>query len=127
MNQRERILAVAIGAIVVCMVLYYGVSYVSSTLEARQDIVVQLESDLQKQQNVILKGKKQAARLQRYQEQSLPEDVNVASRVYRDWWLQLLDDSRIDDISVQALPRMRTQSDVFKMSSFTVVGKGDIR
>ena len=127
MNQRERILAVAIGAIVVCMVLYYGVSYVSSTLEARQDMVVQLESDLQKQQNVILKGKKQAARLQRYQEQSLPEDVNVASRVYRDWWLQLLDDSRIDDISVQALPRMRTQSDVFKMSSFTVVGKGDIR
>ena len=127
MNQREKILAGAIGAIVVCMCLYYGVNYVVSTLDARDETILQLESDLTSQQNVIRKGKKQALQLQRFRDQSLPEDVNVASRVYRDWWLKLLDDCRIEDISVQALPRTRTQSEIYKLSSFSVVGKGDIR
>ena len=127
MNQREKLLAGLIGAMLVGVVLYYGFRLVNSTLDSRDETIMSLQAKLRSQKKVIRMGKHQAERLQRYRDQSLPEDVNIATREYSDWLLKLLDECRIDPHSVQVLPRSRSQGDVYKISTFSVTGKGDIR
>ena len=91
MNRREKILAAAVGLMVLLFVANTGVKRLIGAFTSRMETVADLESEVQKRETMIERGKVAQRLLQTYKERSLPSDKDLASSRYRAWlhdWLE---------------------------------------
>lgn len=91
MNRREKILAAAVGLLVLLFIANVGFKRVVNAFTSRMDTVADLESEVQKKETMMHRGKLAQRLLQTYKERSLPSDKDLASSRYRAWlhdWLE---------------------------------------
>ena len=97
MNRREKILAAAVGLLVLAAVLNVGVKRIVKQFSDRRETITKLETDIEAKGTVVHRGKVANRVLKACQERSLPSNPELASTRYRAWlhdWIEQADVAR---------------------------------
>jgi hypothetical protein len=124
MNQREKMLAGAIGAIAV---LYggnwlYQANY-AEPLQARSADLDRLREDISKRELDMARFRKANQQLKRWQAQSLPSDPEIARSLYQAWLVGLVGRSGFITPNVDSSEPV-TRKDLYSSLRFTARGRG---
>jgi hypothetical protein len=124
MNQREKIMASAIG---VAAVLYggnwlYQSNYVTP-LEERAAEVDRLRENIAKRELDIARFRKANQQLKRWQAQSLPSDAEIARGLYQAWLVGLVGQAGFLTPNVDSSEPI-TRKDLYTSLRFTARGRG---
>lgn len=125
MNKREKILAIALGAI---LVLFGGNALISRQRLASTRSQTQLQAALQtleKSKLAIAHGKNATRRITEWQDLALPTDRDVAHSLYRAWLIQKIKEAglSVDDIN----PNERTSvSPAYQSIGYEVKARGSL-
>ena len=82
MNQRERVLAIAVGSLGVLLGGQYGLTVVRKQFEIKQAQVEKLTKEVDDKQMIIDEGIFSSTKLQQLKPSSLPTDVELARKQY---------------------------------------------
>ena len=85
MNQRERVLAIAVGSLGVLLGGQYGLTVVRKQFEIKQAQVEKLTKEVDDKQMIIDEGIFSSTKLQQLKPSSLPTDVELARKQYIEW------------------------------------------
>jgi hypothetical protein len=126
MNQRERMLAIAVGAMAVMIVGYFSYESLSSSLDARSRSVSDAESQLESKAKKLSQAKRAVKRLKEYQAKSLPSDGELARSLYQNWLLERLEKAGFRDVKLGVLGA-RSRVDAFQLHTFNVGCRGNLK
>jgi len=122
---RQYILAAVFGA----MVLYFGGEWVLKTLQNPIDTArlktERLKKEIKKRENELARARKAAKQLAVWETQSLPADVEVARSLYQAWLVELVDEVKLDDPSVNSGEPVSRQG-MYHTLPFSVRGRGTL-
>lgn len=131
MNARERILAVAVVAIVVVAglgVMFY--QFFLSPYRAKQTQLAQLEKDGKTKEDRIAQIAAQRPQLERYRQESLPADLDFARKEYQRFLEDLARKSGFPQVSVadrktggRGVPTLPNKTPVYTTLGFAVTGR----
>lgn len=85
MNQREKVLAIAVGSLGVLLVGQYGLSSVRKGLQIKQAQVDKLSKEVDDKQLIIDEGLFSIGKLGQLKPSSLPKDDQLARKQYIEW------------------------------------------
>lgn len=85
MNQREKVLAIAVGSLGVLLVGQYGLSSVRKGLQIKQAQVDKLTKEVDDKQLIIDEGMFSKGKLGELKPSSLPKDDQLAKKQYIEW------------------------------------------
>jgi hypothetical protein len=91
MNRREKMLAAAVGLLVLVALLNVGFNRIVKRFSDRSEKIAQLKSEIESKETVIHRGKSANRILQVCRERSLPSDPQLANSRYRAWlheWIE---------------------------------------
>ena len=94
MNNREKHMALGVGALVGLLMLYYVYSSIADQFTQRETKITQLEQTIAKNKQTILAGNVAKKRLTEWEHRSLPSNKEVAPTKYVNWLLEELVDHR---------------------------------
>jgi hypothetical protein len=127
MNQRERMLAIAVGALAVLLGTYWLYQKIDNGFDQRAQTIERLETQKRQKERQIMLGKLAQQRLLRYQEQSLPPNAPRAKELYTAWLLQTVTEIGFDSPKVNpSTSGLRSPSGAFKAESFVISGAGSL-
>lgn len=125
MQYRQYILAAIFGA----MLLYFGGEWVLATLQDPIDSASQktkrLKEEIKKRENELARARKAAKQLTVWETQSLPADIEVARSLYQAWLVELVDEVKLDDPSVNSGEPVSRQG-MYHTLPFSVRGRGTL-
>jgi hypothetical protein len=119
MNRRERLLAGSIACLALIMALYFVWTSASAALHQRNSTLANLRKQLQEQERTLTKADRATRQLAELQRRSLPTDRELATSLYQQWLLNLIDRIGFVDPSVLVTDR-RTRSGYFDQSRFEI-------
>ena len=125
MNQRERMLATIVGALLIIAVGAYAWDWVSRQFRQRHGVISALESQIEERELLERRGQRAETRIRAYQQRSLPGEREMALSLYQEWLLDLVDDVGLADPNVDGQPP-RPQGDVYWQLVFRVGGTGTL-
>lgn len=105
MNPRERLLAIAVAALLVLFGLNVGLKSLVATLSEKEDRVDRAFAELESLSNTIRLGTKATDTLQLLTAKSLPRDPEAAESQYTSWLYELANESGMRQIKVVAQGR----------------------
>ncbi len=126
MNQRERLLAAAVGCMAVILVLWFGWSYVDGQFRSRRAKIDTLEREIAGFERQVMQAKQAARKVGEYEARSLPPNAEVAKSLYQDWLLTRLKEAGLAEPQVQANPSKK-QGELYVEHNFEVSGKASLR
>ncbi len=91
LSSRERVLAVVVAAIVPLFVLYSGYSWITSTLDSKEQEIFQLQRKNRAEKNLRMVGLLAGQRRVAYRDASLPKNVDTGFNEYKKWLFELAD------------------------------------
>jgi hypothetical protein len=126
MNQRERMLAIAVGGMMALGALYFLSSRVSASFADRHKQISQLEKEIQDKEKIVQRGKRAGERIVAYEQRALPGDLNKARSLYQDW----LFETAVTRVGLENV-KIKTAGggpagDVYYRFAFAVYGDGNI-
>lgn len=125
MNQRERFLAITVGALLIALVAWSGIEKYQTAVKQRRSQITQLEQDkikLTEQQKAGFVAERQ---MTEYQLRSLPSDVDKAKSDYQQWLLDLGLDNSIDGLIVDPTTTLPVGG-LYQKLGFRFSGSGDM-
>ena len=125
MNQRERMLAIAVGVMVAIVGVYFLWSYVDSAFRSRRGEIASLEKNIRDFKLQILQGQRANKRLLEYEARSLPPKPEVARSVYQSWLLAEVGKAGLEDQQVKAIATIG-EGEVYVKQSFKITGRGTL-
>jgi hypothetical protein len=127
MNQRERLIAFAVGAVILALVGWYVQSWYFTRLEKKNDDLAALEAKLKKNQAEHRKIQQASKRLAEYEERSLPPDAEVAKSLYEKWLLQTAAEvqPKLNVTITAKAPTPRGKNNISRLG-FTVRTQGEL-
>lgn len=125
MNPKEKILAIAVGALALLIGGYLVQARISKWFDDGHKRIEALKSDLTKQRRLVAQSNKAAAQLAKFEAQSLPAQPTVARSVYSAWLLNEVQKAGFDGEQVKAISA-RSSGDVYTQQTFSISGKGTI-
>ncbi|MFV1964349.1 MAG: cadherin repeat domain-containing protein [Pirellulaceae bacterium] len=125
MTKREKILAAAVGLMVLTLGTLFVSQRIGSEFQRRENSLTQLTQDVENQDRIIRLGKEAAHRLGDYAERSLLPDPALARSLYQDWLLDQAVETGLSGVNVSPLPS-RPVGEVYFQHSFLVSGRGDL-
>lgn len=125
MSQRERILAAAVGGLVVILVLWFGYSSISSGLATRQAELERLQKQLSSKQRIVADGQRAAKKLAAYEQRALPSNIEKAQALYQTWLLDQVQKHGLRDAKVAAISRQNGRG-VYQLMAFSVKGQANL-
>jgi hypothetical protein len=125
MNPRERILAISVGVLLVLGVLWYGWSWKESSLAARRARLSRLQGEVQKNEITLARARKATEEMNKFEQQSLPGDVERAQSLYQKWLLELVQRHGIQEGNVSAVTG-RAVKGVYQQLAFSIKGRTDL-
>lgn len=123
MKNNERLLAIGVGAAVVCLVAFIAFRYYSSSVTAKQDQLADIEGKLLRQQNLVKEALKASKKLSDYERRSLPPQPAIARSAYQHWLLTKAEEAGLRE-QVVSPAGQRSVMDIYVQQSFTLTGKG---
>jgi hypothetical protein len=134
MNPRERILAIAVVALVVVAglsVAFY--QFYMSPLKAKQDTLKTLHAQEQTKQEQVNKIVGQRVVLERFRQESLPAELDVAKRKYTEFLTQLLQTNGFRNVNVtsranqsRSAPTLTNKTPIYTPLGFAVSGNANL-
>lgn len=125
MNSRERQLAIATGAVVGLLLLFFLYQSVDASLEAARRSVAEASDQLEGKQRKLLQAKKAVRKLREYEAKSLPPDGEVARSLYQNWLLERLEAHGFRDVKL-SVTGLRNRVDAFQLHTFIVSCRGNL-
>lgn len=122
MKDSERLLAIGVGAAVVCLVAFLGFRYYSSAVSNRLDLLAQQELELQKQQTQVKAALLASKKMAEYEARSLPPQAPLARSLYQHWLLTKAQEAGLGDPVVTPAGQ-RAVLDIYVQQTFSVTGK----
>ena len=124
MNRREKLLAAGVGLIAALFGLNSAYeSLFERPLEAARQRSEQLHEDILRRQQELRHVRDDRRQLARWQEQSLPTNLELARSAYQSWLLELVEAAGWDGVQVDpAEPNSRRG--LYQTLSFSVRGRG---
>ncbi len=101
LTQRERILALAVLALVPITFLFIGVMSFVNAYNANVEEQMQIAGQIKTERQKMLDGANAAKRQNYYTSVSLPPSLNAASNEYQQWLKQLLEEVQLDVTTVK--------------------------
>nr|WP_235935135.1 cadherin repeat domain-containing protein [Candidatus Laterigemmans baculatus] len=126
MTQRERILALAVGAVLLILGLQWGFNKYRGALSARETRLASLDDQLSDRRFKLIEGAMADGRMGTYLARSLPSDLERAQFVYTQFLLDLVSEAELEGAAAKPtgaspMPGLYTQL------SFKVTGSGDLQ
>jgi len=125
MNQRERILAISVGALVAALVLWYGTSWLLARFDEKDRRIESLVKDVQKKKKDVAESQAAARRLADYEQRSLPRDPDLAASLYQQWLIRVMEQAQFTDVDV-SVGRTVQARNTYNRLTFTVGALGDL-
>lgn len=125
MNQRERLLAIAVGAMLLLVGGFMFQSYVGGQFTTRRGKVAELEGKLKKSKQQILKGQRATKKIGEFEARSLPPQPELARSLYQNWLLNEVGKAGLVDQQVRAIST-QVDADLFVKQVFSITGKGTL-
>jgi len=123
LNQRERRLALATGCVLMIALVHFGFNAVQSAFDERQTRINSLNQEIESKEVAVLRGKKAAKKLQAWRARSLPEDLELARSLYKNWLAEVVERNQLSQADV-TLGTDAPKPGVYTMVPVTVRGKG---
>lgn len=124
MTQRERVLSILVGGLVVVLVLWWGMNRYRTAVQQRTTRLANLEDQKLQLQQQVLEGHLADRQMTEYLLRSLPGDAEQARSVYQQWLLTIGKQNNISDLTVD--PTTTMGGDIFQRISFRFSGKADM-
>jgi len=134
MNARERILAVAVVAVVIVAglgVIFY--QFFLSPYRTKQAYLAQLQKQTKEKETRIAEIAAQRSQLERYRQESLPADIDVAKRQYQLFLEDLFRKSGFPQVSVaqrnvssRNAPTLANKTPIYTPLGYTVTGRATL-
>jgi hypothetical protein len=122
MSKREKLLAAAVGGLLVLMVLGYGLKRLSGMIVAKRQAVFALQNEVRDKRRTAQFGMEHRERLDGYEAMSLPSDPNVARTEYQRWLLGAVTETvELTDPQVNVLAT-RSDNEVYHLLNLSVTG-----
>ncbi|MEZ6048514.1 MAG: hypothetical protein R3C11_23660 [Planctomycetaceae bacterium] len=86
-----------------------------------------LKKDIAKYDKIIKAGATAQKQIPDWERQALPEEVDRASALYKNWLLQLVERAGLKNTNVEANSSVSTKKGVYKSLSFSLRGKGNLQ
>lgn len=126
MNQRERILAMAVGAMVAVFGLWYFYDWMRTSLDQREKELARIQKQINEKNLVVRRGQKASQQLVRYEQQSLPSNIERAQSLYQDWLLDLVQRHQLSDSNVTAVASSRATNRIYHQFTFSLKGRASL-
>ncbi len=127
MNPRERVLALLVGSLVVLMGGFYAFRKVEGSFKQRAQALERLQNEKRQKTRQVQAGMIAQQQLERYQERSLPPDLQQARQLYTDWLLSVVTKIGFAEPKVNPVTGgLRSQTDAFTAHAFSVSGSGSL-
>src|SRR5688572_26301431 len=125
MQPRERILAMAVGSLLVLLVAYWLFGKVQKSFAFRQGQIAGLENEIRNKEAAEKRGNLAAQQLAHWEHRSLPSDQELARTLYQNWLVKLADTNKLQNVNVDAHRGSMHRNIYFKLP-FTVNCKGSL-
>lgn len=125
MNRRERTLAIAVGSLGALFALWYGFEWFQSSLNTRQTQLETVQKKLNDAKRTVRKGQQAAQKLVRFEQQSLPSNLERSQSLYQKWLLDLVQRHQLADSTVNATAG-RVSKGVYHQFTFSVKGRASL-
>lgn len=125
MNQRERILAIAVGVMLVAVVGWFVEGYISSQFTQRRTDISSLEKEIKKFKRQIMLGQGAAHTISEFEQRSLPSNPEIARSHYHDWLASELGKAGLIEQDVKA-KQSQVEKDLYVLQTFDVSAKGTL-
>jgi hypothetical protein len=126
MSQREKMLALVVGGLMLLVVGYFGYTTYSGWLVTLRTEIGTLETQVSDKDAQVTRGLFAAKRLKELQARSLPADAEVARSLYTAWLLDLAE-KQVKLTSPLVTPGVVTPTrNSYRRLAFTVSGRGTL-
>jgi hypothetical protein len=105
MSQRERFLAIAVGAVVVLLLANVGFKKITGTLSSKETRVENSQAELDSLNSAIDSGKRAVSKIERLEKRSLPRKQEDAETQYTAWLYELAKDIGLSKVKVDPTGR----------------------
>lgn len=136
MNSRMKLLIGVMGVVGAAIFGDRGYhDWVEKPSQDRERKIEKLDKDISKAEDEILEAAKASDLLASYEELSLPSDPELAAARYKDWLLSLVEQVKMQQPSVDALPvatvsikdpTTRKPKEAYKRYTFSLRGRGSL-
>jgi hypothetical protein len=127
MSPRERILALAVGAMLVLMGGFWVYRRIDAGFKQREQTLDNLRADVKQKERQVLFGEEAQRRLKAYHERSLPPEAQRPEQLYMDWLLERVNAIGLSEPKVNSTATaLRSQTEGFDAYAFTVSGVGGL-
>lgn len=125
MNQREKKLALAVGAMVLLWGANLGWGKYRTALERNDNEQIAAATELSTAKTAELRGRNAQSRLRKWNKQALPTDPDFAKSLYQDWLRERLTKAGLNVKSL-TVSTPRSSSKSYQQYSFTVSATGKL-
>lgn len=126
MSQREKILAICVGTLLLIIVAYFSTRGISSAFVQRDNQIQDLERDIQKKKKAVQLGRLATKKIAQYERRSLPGDYELACSVYQRWLLESVERSEFHRINVKVV-RSPRRGEVYQQLACSVNARGNLK
>ncbi len=123
MNQRERMLAIVVGFLVVGAGLFYGTKSITKIFTSRSETIAKLQDDIDGKEVLRHRGSIARRVLDEYAKRSLPGNQELANSRYRAWLHQWCKQAKIERANVNYISKQQVLLDkepIFDQHTFSV-------
>jgi len=126
MNQREKILAIAVGGLIAVFAAIYGWQVVGGWISTKSERLASLKQQLSDEQFQLQLGMQTVDEIKQLEKKSLPGDIDVARSLYQQRLLEVATDHQLEEIDVSAITGTQ-RGRGYQQLSFKLKGRGDLR
>ena len=102
MNQRERMLSIAVGGLLIGVAVWWGMGKYRSALKTRQNQITALTNEQQRLTEQQLQGEYANRQMGEYMVRSLPGEPQHAQSDYQEWLLGVVQDNKLSKAVVDS-------------------------
>jgi hypothetical protein len=125
LNQRERRLGMATGALVAIALVQFGYNSIHSAFDGRQERIDALNQEIKNKETTELRGLKAAKKLKDWRTRSLPADLELARSLYKNWLAGIVERNELAQADV-TLGADAPKPGIYTAIPVTIKGKGSL-
>lgn len=125
MQKREKVLAVAVAALLALMVCYSLVGRVVGAFSSRRTQISTLKAAIHEKQGLEKRGQQAALQLAEWERRSLPTNQKMAGTLYQNWLVQIADRVKLKNANIDA-GRGGNHRNIYHTMPFTLQARGSL-
>lgn len=126
MTQRERILAGAVGLMVVTWFGSSALSRYRDAVETNRAKLRDAQQQVSQARTAKLRGQRAVTKLRRWQKQALPTNADIANSLYQDWLQKQLTEAGLKVADIKSSTALRGPNDRTQQFTFAVTASGQM-